>query len=283
MELATRKRRKEKREEEDLPIQYESHYEQSEELMYESDFKAKGQAMMQMEQAEHYKYHSSQHYQAMEASEGYEMERSDSRLRQSFQMAPKLVRQPNIQVPEIRVTVEPDSPEKAPEIQVKEPEKHVVEEFQWPQRSETLAQFPPEKLPPKKKRLRLAEIEHSSGESSFESACTSLSRSPSQDSNLSYSSTFSFDREDSIKSPGRQDEFGKELLAVPGSSGQHSLSLLHQRQQHEMRRSSSSKRLVTYAKNYPKFAAFRSTTEAYRQRLSLNSSTTQKGRNVGLT
>uniref|UniRef100_A0A8C6TAN0 HIVEP zinc finger 2b n=1 Tax=Neogobius melanostomus TaxID=47308 RepID=A0A8C6TAN0_9GOBI len=279
LELATRKRRKEKREEEDLPVQYEAHHEQGEEPMYEGDFKARVYEMdvalsaeistrrtlgnvisviqhtnslnrLQMEQAEQYKYHSSQHYQPMEASETYELERSDSRLRQSFQMGPKLVRQPNIQVPEIRVTVEPDSPEKVPEVQVKEPEKH-VEEFQWPQRSETLAQFPPEKLPPKKKRLRLAELEHSSGESSFESACTSLSRSPSQDSNLSYSSTFSFDREDSMKSPGRQDEFGKELLAVPGSSGSHSLSVLHQRQQREMQRSSSEQAPCNLRKELP--------------------------------
>uniref|UniRef100_A0A4W5PBT2 HIVEP zinc finger 2b n=1 Tax=Hucho hucho TaxID=62062 RepID=A0A4W5PBT2_9TELE len=177
---------------------------------------------------------------------------SDSRLLdQSYQMTPKLVRQSNIQVPEIRVTVEPDSPEKekaaeVKQVKVKEPDRH-VEEFQWPQRSETLSQFPPEKLPPKKKRLRLADLEHSSGESSFESACTSLSRSPSQDSNLSYCSSFSFDREERERefipkpaSPAaRQDEFGKalEFLAVPGSS--HSLSVLNQRQQHEMRRSSS--------------------------------------------
>ncbi|CAN9502397.1 unnamed protein product [Ophioblennius macclurei] len=209
------------------------------------------------EQPDAYKYHglrqeSMPSFQAMEASESYELERSDSRLRQSVQIGPKLVRQPNIQVPEIRVTVEPDSPEKAPEVQVKEPEKH-VEEFQWPQRSETLAQFPPEKLPPKKKRLRLADIEHSSGESSFESACTSLSRSPSQDSNLSYSSTFSFDREESLKSasPARHDEFGKplELLAVPGSG--HSLSVLNQRQQHEMRRSSSEQAPCNLRKEFP--------------------------------
>ncbi|XP_074517873.1 transcription factor HIVEP2 [Sebastes fasciatus] len=306
MELATRKRRKEKREEEDLPGQYEGHLEQCEEMFDSSkdyDLKqaavgimalSKGHSSMQMdrcdmdisvspemsgrktlgnvisviqhtnsitrphsEQSESYKYHgqrtdSISSFQAMEASESYELERSDSRLRQSFQMGPKLVRQPNIQVPEIRVTVEPDSPEKAPEVQVKEPEKH-VEEFQWPQRSETLAQFPPEKLPPKKKRLRLADIEHSSGESSFESACTSLSRSPSQDSNLSYSSTFSFDREESLKSvsPARQDEFGKplELLAVPGSG--HSLSVLNQRQQHEMRRSSSEQAPCNLRKEFP--------------------------------
>ncbi|XP_021441029.2 transcription factor HIVEP2 [Oncorhynchus mykiss] len=177
---------------------------------------------------------------------------SDSRLLdKSYQMTPKLVRQSNIPVPEIRVTVEPDSPEKeksaeVKQVKAKEPDRH-IEEFQWPQRSETLSQFPPEKLPPKKKRLRLADLEHSSGESSFESACTSLSRSPSQDSNLSYCSSFSFDREEKERevipkpaSPAaRQDEFGKalEFLAVPGSG--YSLSVLNQRQQHEMRRTSS--------------------------------------------
>ncbi|CAJ1073294.1 transcription factor HIVEP2-like isoform X1 [Xyrichtys novacula] len=309
IELATRKRRKEKREEEDLPGQYEVHHEQSEEMLdlskdYDSKQpvgglmalgKGRSSSMLTQvdkcdmdislslemsgrktlgnvisviqhtnsinrpltEQADSYKYQgqrleSISTFQAMDASESYEMDRTESGLRQSFQIGPKLVRQPNIQVPEIRVTVEPDSPEKAPEVQVKEPEKH-VEEFQWPQRSETLAQFPPEKLPPKKKRLRLADIEHSSGESSFESACTSLSRSPSQDSNLSYSSTFSFDREDSLKSvsPARQDEFGKplELLAVPGSG--HSLSVLNQRQQHEMRRSSSEQAPCNLRKEFP--------------------------------
>ncbi|XP_041828318.1 transcription factor HIVEP2 [Melanotaenia boesemani] len=301
MELATRKRRKEKREEEDIPGQYEEYHEQCEEMFDSSkDYDLKQAAMGIMalgrghldrcdmdisvssetsgrktlgnvisviqhtnsinrplsEQSESYKYHGHRleimsSFQAMETSESLEMER-DSRLGQSVQFGPKLVRQPNIQVPEIRVTVEPDSPEKAPEAQVKEPEKH-VEEFQWPQRSETLAQFPPEKLPPKKKRLRLAEIEHSSGESSFESACTSLSRSPSQDSNLSYSSTFSFDREESLKSvsPARQDEFGKplELLAVPGSG--HSLSVLNQRQQHEMRRSASEQAPCDLRKEFP--------------------------------
>ncbi|XP_034418507.1 human immunodeficiency virus type I enhancer-binding protein 2 homolog [Cyclopterus lumpus] len=309
MELATRKRRKEKREEEDLPGRYEGHPEQCEDMFDSSnDYDSKEAAVGLMalgkghslcmltqmdrcdmdisvspemsgrktlgnvisviqhtnsinrphsEQSESYKYHGQRQdsmplFQAMEASESYELERSDSMLRQSFQLGPKLVRQPNIQVPEIRVTVEPDSPEKAPEVQVKEAEKH-VEEFQWPQRSETLAQFPPEKLPPKKKRLRLADIEHSSGESSFESACTSLSRSPSQDSNLSYSSTFSFDRDESLKSvsPARQDEFGKplELLAVPGSG--RSLSVLNQRQQHEMRRSASEQAPCNLRKEFP--------------------------------
>uniref|UniRef100_A0AAV2KCJ5 C2H2-type domain-containing protein n=1 Tax=Knipowitschia caucasica TaxID=637954 RepID=A0AAV2KCJ5_KNICA len=105
--------------------------------------------------------------------------------------------------------------------------------------------MPSEKLPPKKKRLRLADMEHSSGESSFESTCTSLSRSPSQESNLSHSSSFSmsFDKEEAIKSmsPTKQEDSmssvgvpkQSEFLTVPGTghSGHH--------QQREMRRSSS--------------------------------------------
>lgn len=126
---------------------------------------------------------------------------------QPYHIPHKLVRQPNIQVPEIRVTEEPDKPEKEVEAQttVKDLDKqhqHHVEEFQLPQRSDTLSQMPSEKLPPKKKRLRLTDMEHSSGESSFESTCTSLSRSPSQESNLSHSSSFSmsFDRDEGLKS-----------------------------------------------------------------------------------
>lgn len=124
---------------------------------------------------------------------------------QPYHIPHKLVRQPNIQVPEIRVTEEPDKPEKDAEAPMsKETEKQQphVEEFQLPQRSDTLSQMPSEKLPPKKKRLRLADMEHSSGESSFESTCTSLSRSPSQESNLSHSSSFSmsFDRDEGLKS-----------------------------------------------------------------------------------
>jgi len=301
MELATRKRRKEKREEEDASGLYDTHGEECDEIARFpdsiKDYDMKGAMGLlalgkgvclhaQMDRGDmelsvdaqtsgrkavgnvisviqhtnslnrphapeppesYVKYqgprqeHIPSYHASLEHTESCEMESSISGHGQSFQMGPKLVRQSNIQVPEIRVTVEPDSPEKAPEVKAKEPERQVEVEFQWPQRSETLAQFPPEKLPPKKKRLRLADIEHSSGESSFESACTSLSRSPSQDSNLSYSSAFSFDREESLKSlsPARQDEFGRplELLAVPGSG--HALSLLHQRQQHEMRRSAS--------------------------------------------
>nr|XP_033792362.1 transcription factor HIVEP2 [Geotrypetes seraphini]XP_033792363.1 transcription factor HIVEP2 [Geotrypetes seraphini]XP_033792364.1 transcription factor HIVEP2 [Geotrypetes seraphini] len=164
-----------------------------------------------------------------------------SQQQQSYHMQPRLVRQHNIQVPEIRVTEEPDKPEKEQEHPAKEHEK-TSEEFQWPQRSETLSQLPAEKLPPKKKRLRLADIEHSSGESSFESTGTSLSRSPSQESNLSHSSSFSmsFEREELIKSiTPKQDEFGKqsEFLTVP--PGSHSLSIPGHHHQKEMRRSSS--------------------------------------------
>ncbi|XP_054553847.1 transcription factor HIVEP2 [Talpa occidentalis] len=160
----------------------------------------------------------------------------------SYHTQPRLVRQHNIQVPEIRVTEEPDKPEKEKEAQNKEPEKP-VEEFQWPQRSETLSQLPAEKLPPKKKRLRLADMEHSSGESSFESTGTGLSRSPSQESNLSHSSSFSmsFEREETIKlaAPPKQDEFGKhsEFLTVP--AGSYSLSVPGHHHQKEMRRCSS--------------------------------------------
>ncbi|XP_061480008.1 transcription factor HIVEP2 isoform X2 [Rhineura floridana] len=167
---------------------------------------------------------------------------SSSQHSQSYHMQPRLVRQHNIQVPEIRVTEEPDKPEREKEAPAKEPEKP-AEEFQWPQRSETLSQLPAEKLPPKKKRLRLADLEHSSGESSFESTGTSLSRSPSQESNLSHSSSFSmsFEREDSIKfmTSTRQDEFGKqsEFLTVP--AGAYSLSIPGHHQQKEMRRCSS--------------------------------------------
>ncbi|XP_068454818.1 transcription factor HIVEP2a isoform X2 [Clinocottus analis] len=167
---------------------------------------------------------------------------------QPYPIPHKLVRQPNIQVPEIRVTEEPDKPDKDTEAPMtKEPEKQPqhVEEFQLPQRSDTLAQMPSEKLPPKKKRLRLADMEHSSGESSFESTCTSLSRSPSQESNLSHSSSFSmsFDRDEGLKSasPTKQDDSmasgggpkQSEFLTVPGSG--HS----SHHQQREMRRSSS--------------------------------------------
>lgn len=138
---------------------------------------------------------------------------------QPYHIPHKLVRQPNIPVPEIRVTEEPDKPEKdadAPAQKQPEKQQQHMEEFQLPQRSDTLSQMPSEKLPPKKKRLRLTETEHSSGESSFESACTSLSRSPSQDSSLSHSSSLSMsvDRDEGLKpvSPTKQVSFSILIL-----------------------------------------------------------------------
>ncbi|XP_075777368.1 zinc finger protein 40 isoform X2 [Pelodiscus sinensis] len=136
----------------------------------------------------------------------------------------KLVRQHNIQVPEILVTEEPDRDQ---ENQISDHEK--TEKFNWPQRSETLSKLPTEKLPPKKKRIRLADIEHSSAESSFDST---LSRSLSRESSLSRASSFStsFDKEDISKTenPSKIDlnkstEFltipaGSNMLGVPASS-----------------------------------------------------------------
>lgn len=108
----------------------------------------------------------------------------------------RLVRQNNIQVPEILVTEEPD---REHETQTAGPGDKPADQFSWPQRSESLSKLPAEKLPPKKKRIRLAQIEHSSGESSFES---SLSRSLSRDSSLSRCSSISasFDRDETSRS-----------------------------------------------------------------------------------
>ncbi|XP_034560430.1 zinc finger protein 40 isoform X2 [Notolabrus celidotus] len=108
----------------------------------------------------------------------------------------RLVRQNNIQVPEILVTEEPD---REHETQTADPVDKPTDQFNWPQRSESLSKLPAEKLPPKKKRIRLAQMEHSSGESSFES---SLSRSLSRDSSLSRCSSVSasFDREEPSRS-----------------------------------------------------------------------------------
>ncbi|XP_039240176.1 transcription factor HIVEP3 isoform X2 [Pipra filicauda] len=151
-------------------------------------------------------------------------------------LQPRLVRQHNIQVPEILVTEEPDRPETEPEPPPKEPEK--TEEFQWPQRSQTLSQLPAEKLPPKKKRLRLAEMAQSSGESSFESV--SLTRSPSQESSVSHGSSHSvsFDRDDHSKpEPSSQPS---ESHPKPPGVGSHMLMVpSHHHHSREMRRSAS--------------------------------------------
>ncbi|XP_075995347.1 zinc finger protein 40 isoform X2 [Genypterus blacodes] len=127
----------------------------------------------------------------------------------------RLVRQNNIQVPEILVTEEPD---REHESQSTEPVEKATDQFSWPQRSESLSKLPAEKLPPKKKRIRLAQMDNSSGESSFES---SLSRSLSRDSSLSRCSSISasFDRDEPSRSesPSRGESVSKipEPQALP--------------------------------------------------------------------
>ncbi|XP_039567894.1 zinc finger protein 40 isoform X2 [Passer montanus] len=146
----------------------------------------------------------------------------------------RLVRQHNIQVPEILVTEEPDREQ---ENQCSDPEK--TERFNWPQRSETLSKLPTEKLPPKKKRIRLAEMEHSSAESSVDST---LSRSLSRESSLSHASSFStsLDKDETLKAenPSKAEPVSKssEFLMIP--AGSHALAVPgpHYR---EMRRAAS--------------------------------------------
>lgn len=125
----------------------------------------------------------------------------------------RLVRQNNIQVPEILVTEEPD---REHEVQTTEPAEKHADQFSWPQRSESLSKLPAEKLPPKKKRIRLAQMDHSSGESSFES---NLSRSLSRDSSLSHCSSISasFDRDEPSRSesPSR----GEAVSKIPEPPG----------------------------------------------------------------
>ncbi|XP_066480038.1 zinc finger protein 40 [Tiliqua scincoides] len=146
----------------------------------------------------------------------------------------RLVRQHNIQVPEILVTEEPD---RDLESQCSDQEK--TEKFNWPQRSETLSKLPTEKLPPKKKRIRLAEMEHSSAESSFEST---LSRSLSRESSLSRASSFSasFDKDDVSKtestSKGEPCNKSLEFLKIPTNSNMLGVPSPHYR---EMRRAAS--------------------------------------------
>ncbi|XP_072250649.1 transcription factor HIVEP3 isoform X2 [Leuresthes tenuis] len=183
-----------------------------------------------------------QHTSSFEKQESISMESQEPDLRehqQSQQPEPKpspstsrLIRQPNIQVPEILVTLELDAdmPSVTPSVtgsSSKEAEK--VEEFHWPQRSQTLAQLPAEKLPPKKKRLRLAEAAQSSGESSFESL--SLPRSPSQESNISSHSASFEDTARSESAVWASSSQSSQMLMVPSAS--------HQQSHKEMRRSAS--------------------------------------------
>ncbi|KAK6491577.1 zinc finger protein 40 [Huso huso] len=147
----------------------------------------------------------------------------------------RLVRQHNIQVPEILVTEEPDREQ---ESQAPEQEKP-LETFNWPQRSESLSKLPTEKLPPKKKRIRLTEMENSSADSSFES---SLSRSLSRESSLSRCSSISasFDRDEvpRAESPLKADCIGKssEFRRLPVASNTLGVPSSHLR---EMRRAAS--------------------------------------------
>ncbi|MED6292873.1 hypothetical protein CHARACLAT_005088 [Characodon lateralis] len=185
-----------------------------------------------------------QHTSSFEKQESLSMESHEPDLRENQQpqepepkpspSTSRLIRQPNIQVPEILVTSELDADMPSVSLPVrtsssKELEK--AEEFQWPQRSQTLAQLPAEKLPPKKKRLRLAEAAQSSGESSFDSP--SLPRSPSQESNVS---NLSASFEDTVRSEPVAWASGSQssqMLMVPSVSHQ-------QHQSHkEMRRSAS--------------------------------------------
>ncbi|KAK7157984.1 hypothetical protein R3I93_009243 [Phoxinus phoxinus] len=184
-----------------------------------------------------------QHTRSFEKQENISMANQEAEPEHEPLQEPKptftsrLIRQPNIQVPEILVTEEPDTETVSHPVNtyiLKEPEK--VEEFQWPQRSQSLSQLPAEKLPPKKKRLRLAEATQSSGESSFESV--SLPHSPSQESNVVHASSrsASFEesgRPDSEMQSGTWSSQGSHMLTVPSSLHQHHHS------HREMRRSTS--------------------------------------------
>uniref|UniRef100_A0A8C2X9A0 HIVEP zinc finger 3a n=1 Tax=Cyclopterus lumpus TaxID=8103 RepID=A0A8C2X9A0_CYCLU len=146
----------------------------------------------------------------------------------------KLVLQHSVQVPEILVTEDSNtraSTSLEPTSTVTHSEK--PDEFQWPQRSPSLAQLPIEKLPPKKKRLRLAEAAQSSGESSFESI--SLPRSPSQDSSASYASS----RSTSFEETNRPDMEIAGSTPLRRSRAPHMLAVPGVHQHREMRRSAS--------------------------------------------
>lgn len=147
----------------------------------------------------------------------------------------KLVRQHNVQVPEILVTEDSNmSAETVIESTLIAKHSEKLDEFQWPQRSSSLAQLPIEKLPPKKKRLRLAEVAQSSGESSFDSI--SLPRSPSQDSNASHASS----RSTSFEESNRPDmEITTSITPLRRSRAPHMLTVPGMQQHREMRRSAS--------------------------------------------
>ncbi|XP_039713891.1 zinc finger protein 40 isoform X1 [Pteropus medius] len=161
-----------------------------------------------------------------------EVSRKLSNERHVLGQPSRLVRQHNIQVPEILVTEEPDQ-----DLEAQGLDQEKSEKFSWPQRSETLSKLPTEKLPPKKKRLRLAEIEHSSTESSFDST---ISRSLSRESSLSHTSSFSasLDVEDVSKTeaPPKIAFLSKtEFVMIPAGSNTLNVPGTHR----EMRRAAS--------------------------------------------
>uniref|UniRef100_A0A1A8H2Y4 Immunodeficiency virus type I enhancer binding protein 3a n=1 Tax=Nothobranchius korthausae TaxID=1143690 RepID=A0A1A8H2Y4_9TELE len=148
--------------------------------------------------------------------------------------AQKLVCQKIVQVPGILVTEDisiNSETSMEPTSSTKTFEK--PDEFQWPQRSPSLAQLPIEKLPPKKKRLRLAEAAQSSGESSFDSV--SLPQSPSQDSSASFGSS----RSTSYEEPNRADMEVLKSTPLRRSRALHMLTVPGVHQHREMRRSAS--------------------------------------------
>lgn len=246
MAMAIRKRRKEESLEEDPPspgpaaICFSSHLTTSA-IESKEDFQGFLGTVPQTEPEKIGPYKEIsviQHTSSFEKQESMSIDIQESELEHKQLQEPKqttsrLVRQPKIQVPEILVTKEPDPEMVSPPAStciLRELEK---EEFQWPQRSQSLAQLPAEKLPPKKKRLRLAEAPQSSGESSFESV--SLSRSPSQESNVSHTSSrsTSFDETGKVDpeiQAGARSSQGSHMLTVPST---------HQHYHREMHRSAS--------------------------------------------
>ncbi|XP_062254881.1 transcription factor HIVEP3 [Platichthys flesus] len=259
--MAVRKRRKEESLEEDPPspgsvavsgssaglIPVPSRQEHGQALSGVSLAKEPKEQQQQQQQQDRKGVSVIQHTSSFEKQESISMESQEPDLRESQQTqqpepkpspsTSRLIRQSNIQVPEILVTVEPDAdmpPVSPPVIASSSKETERIEEFQWPQRSQSLAQLPAEKLPPKKKRLRLAEAAQSSGESSFESV--SLSRTPSQESNISHTSSLSASCEDTLRSEPvvwAVSSQSSQMLMVPSLSHQH-----HQSHK-EMRRSAS--------------------------------------------
>lgn len=234
MAMAIRKRRKEESLEEDPPspgpaaISFSSHLSTSA-IENKDDFQGFSGTVPQIEPEKIgpcKEISVIQHTSSFEKQESMSIEIQESEPEHKQSQEPKqtstsrLVRQPKIQVPEILVTKEPDPEMVSPPASTCIPREFEKEEFQWPQRGQSLAQLPAEKLPPKKKRLRLAEAPQSSGESSFESV--SLPRSPSQDSNISHTSSrsASFDetgKVDPEMQTGTWSSQGSHMLTVPGA------------------------------------------------------------------